>query len=123
MKASKEAVQKWFEELPDSRSPEAEALLRRLNVQHKVIEDLQSPAMERVFSHLMAMVEHYAIAVLEPSQRDVNQTLKCPDCKKGTVSVNHAFYHAYKSVLKDISKLVADYKADNERIMKGEQRR
>jgi len=122
-KASQEAVKAWLEGLPDSRSPEAEMLLRKLNRQRLIIEDLGSPAMEMVFDHLIVMTKHYAEMVLEPTKEQMHQTLKCPECKKGQISVNHAFYHGYKSVLKAVSKLVADYKADNERIAKGELRR
>ena len=120
---SQETVKDWLDGLPDSKSPEAEMLLRRLNAQRKIIEDMNSPALEMVFDHLIGNVRHYAEAILEPSKRDVNQTLKCPDCKKGTISVNHAFYHSYKSVLVAVGKLVADYKTDTERIKKGETRR
>ena len=122
-RASQEQVKRWIEGLPDGRSPEAEMLLKRLNAQRKVIEDLNSPAMEMVFDNLIFNVQHYAMKVLEPSKQEASQTLKCPECKKGQISVNHAFYHSYKSVLASISKLVADYKADNERIKKGETRR
>lgn len=122
MKATQVEVKKYIEGLPDSRMPDAEMMLIRLNEQRKIIEDLDSPASLMIVEHIIKQVKRYADAVLEPSQRDVSQILKCPECKKGQISVNHAFYHSYKSVLTAVTKLVADYKMDNERIKKGERK-